>query len=86
MILGAYNQQLWYRLDNQQGDNTMADGAIGAWMIAASDVPQLELVRHIGVTGGAPVGAMQLQLPVLPCFQGGFVRVVYESGVWFCDF
>merc|ERR1711871_402967 len=73
-ILGAFRNKLWYRLWGVKESDTLI------WCFAQHDFEVLEVLSRGNVFNSLPAAQQGACLPRVPCFQGGFVRVVYESG------
>eukprot|EP01041_Mallomonas_annulata_P001744 gene1744-3367_t len=80
VILGAYDGQLWYRLDSQQGDGGLQEGSSAAWCLASYDVESMIISRRAGGENTLPAAIVNIELPRIPVHHGGRLRVVYEGG------
>eukprot|EP01035_Chromulina_nebulosa_P017758 gene17758-23358_t len=81
VILGVYNNQLWYRQDSQQEGKYVAESTAVAWALTQSDVEGLAILRRSYVLSSSlPVSVVNLPLPRLPMFRGGLVTLILQSG------
>ena len=80
VILGAYDGLLWYRLDAQKGDVSLQDGSSPAWCLAVHDVESFVIGSRSSSSGSLPSEVANIELPRIPTYHGGCLRVVYENG------
>jgi hypothetical protein len=81
IILGAYNGQLWYRLESQHGDVASVESGSPAWSLAPYDVDGFTLLRR-GYRGQDkfPVMIADLILPRVPPYHGGLLYLSHSGG------
>jgi hypothetical protein len=81
VVLGAYNGQLWYRLDTQtqQGDGNIMESASLAWCLIQNDVEGMELMRRGIIEKILPSEIIEMNLPRLPSFQGGMIFLSHSG-------
>lgn len=77
VVLGAYRGMLWYMIDSQREGGGADRGASVAWCWLACDADGLEVVSQATRLRGSE----GVTLDMLPAFQGGKLRVVYDQAV-----
>ena len=73
IILGTYRKRLWYRLT---GDN-VSEGSSLAWCLAPYDSEGLSVLQRGGLV---PDRLANLELPRIPQFRGGALKVTCKDG------
>lgn len=81
VILGAYRNQLWYRLDNQTSGDNVSESAVLAWCLAPCDIEGVSIIKRCsGDRNLEKCGVYNIVLPRLPQFVGGRLSINYNGG------
>lgn len=80
IILGAYDNQLWFKLDSQSGSGAdQMDTGSYAWSLIPSDIDGITRKRNL-MLDDLRSRIMDLELPRISSFAGGMLSVFHESG------
>lgn len=78
IVLGAFNGSIWYRLDAQHnsGSSGLGDGGTLAWFLVPNDIEGMKIVTR---NSKIPDQVINVPLPRLPAYHGGFIHLFHDS-------
>jgi hypothetical protein len=84
VILGAYDNRLWYRPETGSGEG-LGEGSALAWCLSETDTEDIIIGRRCkecatGLYAVVPPACLEVSLPLLPAFQGGLLQVDFPTG------
>lgn len=82
VVLGAYNNQIWYRHDYQHGStSSVLESTNIAWSLAPNDIEGLSILRRSTIQRiQIPAEVVAIELPRIPAFRSGIVTLTLKDG------